>query len=430
MMRSIITFLAILGAVLSTPAQARTRIVVLPPDAASNGPVLLRHIAESVDQLRPGDQLLVYATSPVRQIAAITPPTDATLNNARIRTALAKQLQAVKIHLARLPTGVAAEPPGSLPLAALVDELGRNVLPSLAEKKSGILLIGSLLHWDRRDTRASMADRYVPSDATLRAPRGEWVFSIAAAQDRLVGATLHFCTVHAATEFESAEHEERVRRFVSLWTTGQGGRVGTISSDLDTCWRRFNAGEGSGQPVYQPSPEGKAEMLRVALPALAALPAAFDQPGQWFLRDDVTISRTPPTAKKGVLWLGIKWVGACDLDLFARGEASSPWLYFASSKTTEGYFNKDFTSGTGEAQYEFIEFTREIDVAKLEAAVNLYTCDGTAVPEGTLRVFFAGKVYQAAFRLGVKTGNRGANPMVGPHWIRFDVRKILGLPAE
>jgi hypothetical protein len=352
------------------------------------------------------------------------------MNNARINAALAGQFKPVKDYLAALPAASASEPPGNLMIPALIDELGRNLIAGLPEKKADILLIGSLLHWDRRDGRSAMSDRYVPSDSTLRAPRADWPFSIVGAQVRLAGITVHFCSPNGATEFESAEHAERVRRFWTLWTTGQAGRVGTFSNDLATCFRRFNAGDASGQTVYQPSRDGKPEMLRVPAHLPAMLPASFENPGQYFLREDMPISRTPPAASKGIAWVGLKWNAPCDLDLYTRGEASNPWLYYASVRTTEGYFNKDYQTGTGDAQFEYVAFTREIDLGKAEVAINLYACDAAAPPEGTVRVWFSGNVYEAPFRLMARSGNKGAQPMTGPHWLRVDLRKVVGLTRE
>jgi len=417
-------FLAAFG-LLVEAAQAKTRIVVLPPDAVGNASVYFRYVAESVGQLQPGDQLIVYSARPPQQIAAITYPTDHSLNAARIKAKLTAQLLPVKEHLSVMPPGLAGEPPGQLMLPALVQELGANVLSSLAGDVD-LLLIGSLLHWDRKDVRASIGDRYYPSDGVLRAPRAESPFSIVGADVRLKGATVHLCAVHAATDFESAEYRERLVRFWTVWLTGQGARVGTVSGDLGTCWRRFDAGEAKGQPVYQLSRETKAEMLRVPAPMTATLPVSLDQPGQWFLRDDVPIATTPPNNTKGILWIGIRWEGRCDLDLYSRAEPTSPWLYYGNSRTPEGFFNKDFTSGTGESQYEFIEFTREVETTRIEIAANLYSCDAASPPEATLRAWFGGKVFQTPIRFGAKTGNRGAQPMSGPHWVRVDLRKVLG----
>ena len=106
--------LVIAAALVATPAQAKTRLIVLPPDAAANGAVLLNYIAETVIVLAPTDQLLVYAARPVSQIAAIARPSDPNMNNARIKAALAAQFKPVKDYLAALPPGAAAEPPGGV----------------------------------------------------------------------------------------------------------------------------------------------------------------------------------------------------------------------------------------------------------------------------------------------------------------------------
>jgi len=167
-------------------------------------------------------------------------------------------------------------------------------------------------------------------------------------------------------------------------------------------------------------------MLRVPASMAATLPTSLDQPGQWFMRDDVPIATTPPTSAKGILWAGARWTGGCDVDLYGRSEPTSSWLYYGSSRTADGMFNKDFTSGPGD-QYEFIEFTREVEVGKVELLLNLYACDAASPPEAALRVWIGGKVFQAPIRFGAKTGNRGAQPMSGPHWVRVDLRKVLGL---
>jgi hypothetical protein len=430
MIRAIFTILATATLILSAPANAKTRIIVLPPDAAVHGPALLKHIAETVVALPPSEQLLVYTARPIAQLAAIARPADPAMNKARINAAMAQQFKPVKDYLGTLPNAVAGDLPFNLMIPQLIDELGRNLIPSLPDKRADILLIGSLLHHDRRDGKSSMLERYVPSDGVLQAPRSDWIFSIAGAQNRLTGSIIHYCSPNAEAEYESSQHALRVQRFWALWTSGQGGRVGTFSSDLATCFRRFTAGEASGQTIHQLSRDPKPEMIRVPTNAPATLPASYDMPGLWFLRDDVVISKTPPASSKGFMWVGIRWDASCDLDLYARGEASSPWLYFGSGRTAEGYFNKDFVSGTGEAQYEFVEFSREVDLSKAEVAVNLYSCNAATAPEGNARIWFSGKVFESPFKLGAKNGNKGVMPIAGPNWVRIDLRKVVGLTKE
>lgn len=429
MMHVLAVVFTILVATLSTPALAKTRIIVLAPEATNSKDALLKQIAETVAALMPGDQLLVYGARPITQIAGISRPSNSEMNQARLNAALGAQFKPVKDFLTAPATTTRPEPPGNLMLPSLFDELGRNLLASLSDKGADILLVGSLLHVDPRDGRSAMTDRYVPSDGTFRAARADWPFSVVGSEARLRNMTLLFCSPNAATEYESAEHEERVRRFWSLWITGQSGRIGTFSHDLTTCFRRFRAGEASGQTGYQLGRDSKAEMIRVPLNEPPTLPASFQNPGQYFLREDMPISRTPPAVSKGIAWVGLRWNAPCDVDLYARGDVSNKWLYFGSVRTADGFFNKDFVAGTGNSM-EYVEFTREIDLDKAEVAINLYACELASPPEGVIRVWFAGNVYQAPFKLAAKSGNKGAMPIAGPHWLRVDLRKVVGLVRD
>src|SRR5277367_4707100 len=85
---------------------ARTRIIILSPDAAANGPSLMTHIAESVVILPAGDQLLVFGARPLSQIAAIARPSDPGMNNARIKAALNAQFKPVRDYLSTVPAGM------------------------------------------------------------------------------------------------------------------------------------------------------------------------------------------------------------------------------------------------------------------------------------------------------------------------------------
>jgi hypothetical protein len=431
MIRPFVMSLAVAFAIVATPASSKTRMIVLAPDATPSKDALFKEIVETVAALTPGERLLVYSARPVGQIASIEFPNTAGMTQARINAALAAQLRPLKAYLAAPPTTAAPELPGQLGLPSLFDELGRNVLPALPDQDVHVALVGSLLHLDPRDGRSMMlGTRLVPSDGVLRAPRSEWIFSVAGAQTRLSQKTVHFCTPNAASEYESASHEDAVRRFWSLWVSAQGGRVGTTTSDLRTCFARFRAQEASGQPSYQLHATAKPEMLRIPAPIPAVLPQSFDRPGEYFLHPDMPIATTPPLAQKGVAWIGIRWQAPCDLDLHTRATPNSPWLNFSSVRTSEGAFAKDYVTATGDSQFEYVSYTVDVDLNSVEAQVNLYSCDGSVQPEGMVRVWFAGKVYQAPFKLGAKTGNQGARPMAAPYWARLDLRKVVGLVRE
>jgi hypothetical protein len=257
-LRWLIAWLAILVA----PVLAKTGIVVLPPDYPAGKEVLIQQFAEAITSSAPGDRILVYAARPLTLLATIGIPTDPKINAARARPMLAAQFAPVKEYLSKLPERTNGEPPGNVTLPAVLDEVGRNIIPSLPEKRADVLLIGTMIYYDRRDARWPMTERFYPSDGLLKSSPTEVPYGIAGAQSRLAGATLHVCWPNASAEFASAEHEQLVRRFWTLWTVGQSGRIGTITSDVPTCWRRFLAGETSGQTAYIAAANSKPEMLR------------------------------------------------------------------------------------------------------------------------------------------------------------------------
>jgi hypothetical protein len=57
-------------------------------------------------------------------------------------------------------------------------------------------------------------------------------------------------------------------------------------------------------------------------------------------------------------------------------------------RRTQGRANKDYLDATGEKQFEFIEFSKEIDLTKAEVAINLDSGTLPSGPAGTLRVWF------------------------------------------
>ena len=411
---------------LAMPAAARTTIVVLPPDYPESKELLAQRIAEGVSVLGAGDRVEFFSAAPFARIAEINGP-DPKHSRAVNRRKLAEQFAPVLKHIAGLPANV--HPASNLMIPQLLDEIGRNVISSVPEKHADVLLVGSIFYYDPRDGRWNMTDRFYPSDGFLKLSRAESPFGSAGGQT-LQGATIHYCVVSGQGYFVTTEHEQHVKRWWSIWTTEQGGRVGTISLDLATCARRAFAGEASGQTAYKPMRDAKAEMLRARAPMPSALPATQERPGEWFLRDDVVLASRPPTTTTGIAWVGIKWSAPVDVDLYARPDGASQWLYYNNVRSEAGYFNKDYLSATGERQFEYIEFIKPIDLAKTEVAINLYSGTVPAGPSGVLRIWFAGAVYEAPFKLEARSGNGGRMPIAGQHWVRVDLRKAVGLITD
>lgn len=418
-------------AAVSSAATARTLVAILPPDRSVPAETLIAELAQTMTALGPDDRLIVYGAEGPTQLAIIALPQGPNaVNPAWVKRKLAEAFRPVMTYLkgaSDIPaTGGIA---GNLMIPAALDAIGRNLLPALPEREADILLLGSWQYLDRRDGRWAIIDRFYPSDAHIRAARAETPFGTAGAEERLRGGTLHFCWPGGDAAFETDAYREAVTRFWTLYVTAQAGRIGTFSQDMSTCFQRWRAGEATGQAAYAPIAGGKIEMLRAPGPVAAFVPDTMDQPGEYFLRDDVPISRTPPTAMKGIAWIGLKWNAPCDVDLYSRPDGSSQWLYYGQVRSADGRFNKDFLSATGETQFEYIEFVRPIDLATAEVAINLYSGELAVPPEGVIRVWFGGRVYEAPFKLAAKRGNRGALPMTGANWLRIDLRKVLGLSA-
>lgn len=411
----------------SSLTHARTLILVLPSDYAGSKETLTRLLAAEATEIAPGDRMIVLSAENRRQVAAITYPEGPNARNkAWVRTKIAEQFAAVRRAVEALPAqpamGMLAE---NLHIPDVLGEIGRNQMPLFPEKAADVVLIGSVLYFDPRDGRFAMTDRYYASDAHIKASAADTPYGTTGRDRLLAGATIHMCPGREA--FATKDHEEAVRRFWTLWIAAQGGRLGTFSFDPAQCLRRARASEASGQEAFTLVPAKKLEMLRAHAPIPAVLPPTQDRPGEYFLHEHVAISREPPTTTKGVAWVGLRWRAAGDIDLYTRADATRPWLFFGNTQTEDGRFNKDHRSATGETQFEFVEYTRELDLTKAQVAINFYEGQLNASPEGVIRVWFDRRVYEATWKIAAHSGNGGAPPMSGPHWLTIDLRKVVGL---
>lgn len=421
----LVAFWLALSLVTGAPACARNLIEVLPTEFAGPKTELMQRSAQTVENLKPGDRLLVFQAQPFRQVAALAiPDSPNSVNPAWVKRQLAAQFAPLREYIANLPTGAAGSA-GNLMIPAVLDEIGRNIIPSLPEKKADVLMLGSLLYFDSRDGRWAMRDRRYPSDGLLRLRSTDTPFGIAGKETRLAGATIHYCSPDGPKEYATAEYGQKVRRFWTIWTVGQSGKVGTFSDgDLATCFDRFSNSRTDGQPSERAIAGVKPEMLQASGPKAVATSAPD------FLRDDAPISRTPPSTTIGVAWIGIKWKAHCDIDLWARPDADSDWLFFGQLRTDAGHYNHDYQNGTGDKQFEYIVFEKPIDLGKAEVVINLYEGDLPSPPEGIIRVLFDQRVYEAPFKLKTATGNHAGQPMTAPYWLSVDLRALVGAPAK
>ena len=163
----------------------------------------------------------------------------------------------------------------------------------------------------------------------------------------------------------------------------------------------------------------KLEMLRLTR-EIASL--------DWIAQDHPhNTAHQPPTRTVGPLKIGIRWQGNLDLDLYARADPRAERLYFEQPRAAEGYYYKDHRTSP-DREYEFVEFTRPVDLHAVEAAVSFYQGSAPGGAEGEVRLEFDGRIYSGRFRIEADHGNQGREGAgQAPFWTRLDVPQVLGL---
>ncbi len=155
-----------------------------------------------------------------------------------------------------------------------------------------------------------------------------------------------------------------------------------------------------------------------------------------WLDDNVAISTIRPSSLKGKLKIGIRWPChykdiSVDLDLYTRSTVEYHYLFFGIKKTPEGVYYKDYLrSPDAENALEYVDFTKEIDITKLEVMINFYAGVCPGGPKGQVRAWFEGQVYELPFHITAKTGNRAGidgGLMNNNRWLIIDVNKLFKL---
>jgi hypothetical protein len=437
-----------LGWAVPAAAAAHTFIVGLNDDCVPATQILSEQLMQLfVKRLHPGDGLVVY-DAPRRLVIASTVLPDRDIFErvpVRVRE-FGGELAKIKHFLeGRCGAGPnAAELAGNLYVPQFLDEIARLRIPASPRDGVSVLVIGSALYHDPRDPGLSMLEGHFPSDGHLNAKPTASVFSTAEKHQALAGVDLHYCFTD--TDWWSEAHKEAVLRWWSLFVTTQQGTLATFSGDMASCFERFAGSVTAGAPTFRAEPGGGLEMLLakrspVERQMLASAPAPVavapgsaraETPGSpaapgGFLDIHVPISHDRPATLRGLAKIGIRWTCPADLDIYARGGASGEFLYFGNKDTPEGHFPHDYTNAP-DAAYEYVEFSREIDLSALEAFVNFYAGSCQSPPAGIVRLWFKNRIYEGHFALNATHGNQGDGRnghMTGPYWTRIDVRKLL-----
>ncbi|HZF08799.1 MAG TPA: hypothetical protein VFE33_08430 [Thermoanaerobaculia bacterium] len=283
-----------------------------------------------------------------------------------------------------------------------------------AQHDRQVVFFGSPIFLDRHNTGYSFVDCF-PSDGHLRAAISP--FSTLGKAGRLQGLTVHL--IHPAGDFYNDIHQQKLKRFWTLWFSLQGASLVSFTPDA-AVWERVAAAHLPAiQATYDPT-DAKVQMYsvkRLPVDLWAELPP----------------STPPPAAQtKGALMIGIRWTGpnrAADLDLYSGFQGNDEQLFFAHQQSTFGRHLKDYRTGGDE--YETIEYFGEVDIRQVRAAVNFYSGAVPAGPKGEVRVVFAGQVFAAPFKLTATSGNGGrTGPGQEQYWLTLDLPAIVRLTAR
>ena len=124
--------------------------------------------------------------------------------------------------------------------------------------------------------------------------------------------------------------------------------------------------------------------------------------------------------------IGIRWSGDLDIDLYAKARSYSEVLFYDHPEVEEGYYFKDHRSSP-DREYEFIEFTEEVDINEVRASINFHEGRSRGGLRGEVRIEFEGRIYTGNFRLDAEQGNQGRGGRgQNSYWQEIDISGILG----
>lgn len=298
----------------------------------------------------------------------------------------------------------------SLDIPAIMDVLAQRQA-QYPNHDRHVLLFGSPIYIDRRNTGFSMIEAF-PSDGHIKS--GVSPFTTMGKGERLRGTAVHL--IHPPGDFYNDIHQQMLKRFWALWFSSQGAALKTFSPD-SAVWERISAPDLPALAATYNPDDAKMEMYsvrRLPVDLWAELP---------------TSDPVPTFQATGALTIGIRWKEASrgtDIDLYAGLRGEPEQLFFANQQTGFGRHLRDFRSGGD--QYETIEFSGEVDIRSIRAAVNFFRGRAPGGMHGEVRVVFSGRVYASTFEIPADSGNLGrTGSSQESFWSAIDLPSIVRL---
>lgn len=296
--------------------------------------------------------------------------------------------------------------------------ISRNVIRP--DSDTYVVVLGSPFYEDERESGFSMKDGYFPSDAHLSVSREVSIYGLQGHETDL--NAVHVFWGFFNDDWISAVHQEKVSRFWSLFTSGQGGVLEVFCQDIPTVFDQLTKPDAKQSPSksfsIDPS-QGRVEMLRIKRDIGSS---------DWItttLPEHRKIA--PPLRNEGPLKIGIRWNGDMDLDLYSRAREGGETLFFENTECDDGYYYKDHRASP-DREYEFIEFDQPVQLDQVRAWVNLFEGQLSRSPVFEVRLEFENQIYVTQMSIDSKSGNRGRTGSEQNHcWVEIDIPGVMGI---
>jgi hypothetical protein len=417
-------------------AQDGNWVIVLPANlqsgSAANIKILL---GDLMMRVAPGDHVVAIDGTNFRQIATVSVPLDETIrgnSNYRVKTLLRAGFN--KIY-AFINSGTAArERAGDVNIPRLLVELP-SVLDSLPSRNAEVLVAGSMIYDDPRESGFAMAGGRVPYDGNFRATQDKTPYGVANKSRALEGTTVHFCGTDPDAVWTSELFKARVARTWAVMTRLMGGQFGSFGPLDAGCNQRFLTHAVSREVFQIDEGDRRLGMTKPERRAITDAPQASRVDAQSLappLQARALFSAPEcaglPATPVGPVTIGIKWTAQVDLDLYARVDGGD-WLYFGhkADATGNGQHIYDWTSPpAGTEGFEVVEYEQPADVRNLHLAVNLYGGTSSGGVPYQIKLWFGGCAYTDHFRIQAAVGNGGANMgSLTPQWNMIDPLAVM-----
>lgn len=428
---SFLSLLLLLGA--GNPVYARDMAIGLSPyqDTAAAERQVKSVVVFLTETLEPGDSCFIFDAYRVQSLGAFVVPSNPAYRHPKAKINYNKQVVNALLQfasVARKPQG-GSEPaiPGAIRMPQALEFIGANY-PTTQD--SDVILLGSPLYDDPKNSIFAMSKNRIPGDGHLTNSRSNTPFGIRGQSAHLTKRRIHLAFMNDDWQ-QNEHHAYFVHRFWTLFIEGQGGQLSSFTSDLPTMFQRVKTKAPAPKHDYKLEPTDKLEMILVRPPAVKQQTSIYERP----------LSTTPPDsplAQKGSnVEVGITWeCGECDLDLYGQISTERPALSFLNLETPDGQYFKDWTSSPRAANgYETLAYRVPVDLRDLLLAINFFNGNSPGGVRGEVRISINDKTYAKKFHVLAQAGNGGlgrqetlvSRRATNAQWLVINPLEVLGV---